>query len=131
MDDMKEAIISYQGGRLTVTLDGVVRIGLRTDFNNVLTRRELFAGFAAATDDEADLHDIFEWTMAQGPPTAAPTKAPSLSPTKSPTKAPTAAPTTAPTSAPTTEQQKTFIEAILDIIALIIASLTSLRDENA
>lgn len=28
-------LYSYQGGRLTITLDGVLRINLLTDFNNV------------------------------------------------------------------------------------------------
>jgi hypothetical protein len=121
MDDIKEAIISYQGGLLVVTLDGVQRLNLRTDFGKVLSRREVFVGFAAATDQNADLHDIIKWTMQQGPPTAAPSSRPSSRPSRMPSRKPSARPSAVPSKRPTTARERNFFERIIDIIRIIIA----------
>lgn len=63
MSNRKQAEVRYENGRLQVLIDGSVKVDVAVDLSALFDGSAAVVGFAAGTGLEADLHDIFNWTM--------------------------------------------------------------------
>lgn len=63
MSDRKEATIRYEDRQLQVMIDGDIVVDVETNLKTLFDGATAIAGFAAGTGIEADLHDIFNWTI--------------------------------------------------------------------